>query len=410
MIAVLDMGSYLSEATAWPDWEDSGTVLIPHPAMREQVPALLGALSRTDLPPAHLLVATSGSTAPREGGVRLVALSLEAFLASAVAVNAHLAAAPGDIWAHALPVFHVGGLGILARARLSGSRVVAAVDQKWSAHRYHERVASSGATLSALVPSQIHDLASAGLRAPSSLRAVVVGGARLDPSLYGAACALGWPCLPSYGLTETCSQVATARPGSAGEAYPNALPILPHADLSLGPDGRIRVCASSLLTCYVSVDPASGTAHVDDPKRGGWFETEDLGRLHAGGIEILGRADDMVKVLGELVSLAAVEGAVGCWLDDAGHRRSLIADYAVVSLPHPRLGSELVLAVVPAPGPGAGGLRARDLAAGLKGRLGPLECPSRLIVVDVIPRTALGKVRRARLADHCRYCRGSAII
>ena len=159
---------------------------------------------------AHVWVATSGTSSDAPGRVRWVALSKQAFLASAGAVNAHLAATASDVWAHALPLFHVGGLGILARAHLSGARVVAAVRGRWEPSAFRDAAEGAGATLAALVPSQVHDLVQARLDSPSSLRAVVVGGARLEPSLYRAARERGWPCLPSYGLTETCSQVATA--------------------------------------------------------------------------------------------------------------------------------------------------------------------------------------------------------
>ncbi len=399
MISSLGLGFYFAAESRGPDWEGSGTFLVTHAGAIPPAADVLAALARASLPRRHLLVTTSGSTSTDSGSVRLVALSFDAFLASAAAVNAHLGATPADSWAHALPLVHVGGLGILARAHLAGSRVVAATDGRWEPRQFHARVTETGATLGALVPTQVHDLVAARLRAPSSLRAIVIGGARLEPSLYSSARELGWPCLPSYGMTETCSQVATAAGAAVGDAYPHVLPVLRHADLRVQTDGRILVRASSLLTCYVHVRLASGDVQYDDPKRDGWFETDDLGTVTAGGVEVIGRATDTVKVLGELVSLPAVESAIGRWLAEHGDWRARIADYAVVSVAHARRGSDLVLAVVPAQGGPTGDRLVHGLADALSVGLRALERPARIVAVDTIPRSALGKVQRARLSE-----------
>src|ERR1700685_3894693 len=68
----------------------------------------------------HFWLATSGSS----GHLKWVALSKAAVLASATSVNRHLESSSKDVWLHALPDFHVGGLGIWARAHLSGAKVV----------------------------------------------------------------------------------------------------------------------------------------------------------------------------------------------------------------------------------------------------------------------------------------------
>src|SRR5207244_12310235 len=106
------------------------------------------ALERAVAPlPGHVLVATSGTT----GDVKLVALSKEAILASAAAVNTRLGARRGDVWCCVLPTFHVGGLGIHARAHLTGSRVIG---MAWDPHAF----ARTEATLASLVSAQVHDL------------------------------------------------------------------------------------------------------------------------------------------------------------------------------------------------------------------------------------------------------------
>ena len=131
---------------------------------------------------------------------------------------------------HSLPDFHVGGLGIWARAYLSGAAVVdfkQAHPGKWQSQAFYQYIQQVKGTLSALVPAQIYDLAALECPAPSSLRAVIVGGGALLPGLYERAVALGWPLLPSYGLTECGSQVATAALESWQQKEPS-LQLLPH--------------------------------------------------------------------------------------------------------------------------------------------------------------------------------------
>ncbi len=381
------------------DWESRETLVFANPEWTHRQPGGLGDVTRR-LPAleAHVWVSTSGTSGDTPGRPRWIALSKEAFLASARAVNVHLRATASDVWAHALPVFHVGGLGMFARGWLSRSEVVPAVSDRWSAAEFHAVVAQSGATLTALVPSQVHDLVAAGLRSPPSLRAIVVGGARLEPALYAAARALGWPCLPSYGLTETCSQVATAAPSSLDSPrYPAELPVLSHAEIRADEDGRLSIRAASLLTCCAEFD--GDEVRVWDPKRDGWFETDDTGRVSDVGVEVLGRVSEFVKVLGENVSLQRVEDHVWRWAEREGLRGTGGFDLGVVGIPHSRLGVELVAAL--AVGPDTGAARRDALVSSLdafgREELLPFERIRHVAWVDAIPRTALGKVQRALL-------------
>ncbi len=85
--------------------------------------------------------------------------------------------------------------------------------------RFAEEMNEGAVTLTSLVPTQVHDLVQCALACPPSLRAVVVGGAELDPVLGERARELGWPVLQSYGMTEAASQVATASLASLDRPY-----------------------------------------------------------------------------------------------------------------------------------------------------------------------------------------------
>ncbi len=118
---------------------------------------------------------TSGS----EDVPKWVGIPRGAFLHSARTVNQHLEVTPDDRWLIAVPVYHVGGFSILARCHESGSAFFH-MDEKWSPERFVARCRQENITLASLVPTQVFDLARAGLEAPSSLRAIVVGGGSLS--------------------------------------------------------------------------------------------------------------------------------------------------------------------------------------------------------------------------------------
>lgn len=235
---------------------------------------------------AHIWIATSGTTQKK-----WVALSKEAFLVSADAVNAHLASNKRDVWLNALPLFHVGGLSIYARAYLSGAKVYQC--PKWDVVKYREILEK--ATLSALVPAQVYDLVQGKYTPPKSLRAVVVGGDAISYDLYNQAVMLGWPLLPSYGMSECCSQVATAFPGSFKPV------ILPHMECFTTLDGVLQVKSKSLFTGYLYMSENGFT--FKDPKVDGIFTTNDLAQIEDGVLIFKGRKSDHIKIGGESVSL-----------------------------------------------------------------------------------------------------------
>ena len=283
-----------------PSWEEEGSFLLLNPRMQDGLRRRIVEADFLDLPD-HVWLATSGTS----GRCKLVALARQALEASARAVNAHLGAAAQDVWINPLPLFHVGGLGILVRAHLTGSRDEV-FHGAWDPQRFVDAVRRCAATLSALVPTQVHDLVGAGLAAPECLRGVVVGGGVLTEDLAARAVGLGWPLLPSYGLTEAASQVATATFGREASRW---LPLLSHIEARAAEDGVLELHGPSLLTGWMIFEEG-GEARYEDPKNGGWYRTGDRAELRGGEVRVLGRVDDLVKIRGELVDVAALERAL----------------------------------------------------------------------------------------------------
>jgi O-succinylbenzoic acid--CoA ligase len=354
-------------------WDDPSTQSLFNPRLPAgDLQRLQRLVSRASPLAGHVWLATSGAT----GRLKPVALAKEALLASATAVNSHLEAGPEDVWLNPLPEFHVGGLGIHARAHLSGARVVTL--DTWEPDAYHRATVTAGATLSSLVPTQVFDLVRAGLRAADTLRAAIVGGGALARELYARARALGWPLLPSYGATECGSQAATAGLDSLASGDP-VLRSLSHLNLRAGADHRLEIRGASLFTGYAT------ERGLEDPKRDGWWRTDDLGTVAQGVVTILGRAGDVIKVLGETVSLAALDQTLQATRLELG----LAGDAALYAVPDERRGAALRLAYS-----GVDSHAAARLAEAFNQRVAPYERVTELVAVKRIPRTALGKIRR----------------
>lgn len=337
----------------------------------------------------HVWIATSGSTANSVSATKLVALSKSALLASGQSVNGHLLGSSQDIWTQVLPQFHVGGLGISVRAQLSGAKVVKALkDDRWDAEHFYQVLLSESCTLSALVPTQVYDLVSLDLKAPASLRAIVVGGGALDGVLYQKARQLGWPVLPSYGMTETASQIATASLESLqGDTYP-AMGLLKHAKVRQNDGGYLEVWAESLFTVYAQ-NTDSGAKAWNPKTSDGWFTTEDRGQFINGSLEIEGRGRDYIKIGGEATNVARLRSILeSCAF---GLNPQWPNQVTLMDMPSDRLGAEIHLVST---------LSDADTEKVLKHyseQVLPFEKARKIYYMNEIPRSDLGKILWAEL-------------
>ncbi len=309
-------------------------------------------------------VRTSGSA----GAPKWVVLSRRACVASARAVNGALGAR-GEPWVLALPPFHVAGLAVRLRAEELGAEL-RVPEGRWHPARF---VASAeGAGFASLVPAQVFDLVRDGLRAPGSLRAVLVGGGALRPELEAQAQGLGWPLRATYGMTETASTVAIGAGAPDG-----SLELLGLWAARTDGAGALSLRGEALCEGYLT---AAGLERAADGD--GWFATGDLARLQGRSLWLSGRSDAVVKVLGEKVDLQALQGRLEAMAGTA---------FAVVAVPDPRAGHRLLLA-----GPEAGG--ARVLAA-FNREVPGFERLAGRVVIDAVPRSELGKVCRGELTQ-----------
>ncbi len=308
---------------------------------------------------------TSGTT----GQPKPIALPRQALARHARSAHARLGSGPESVWLAVLPPLHVGGVALIQRW-LDGGHLV--LHPRFDAAAVAEAMDRHAVTHVSLVPTMLHRLLEAGGRPPASLACVLVGGDRLEPALASRALAAGWPIYATYGLTEACSQVATAtpdelraRPGTSG------LPL----------DGVQVTILSEVGQAYSGDE---GKIVVSGPTvAGGSCRTGDWGRLEDGYLYVAGRRLDRIITGGENVDPIEVEEVL--------LRHPDIADACVVGVDDIEWGSRVVAVLVPAGEAPA----ASDLDEWCRAHLAPPQRPRAYLFTQHLPRTDSGKLQRA---------------
>ncbi len=311
-----------------------------------------------------LVVHTSGTS----GVPRAVELTAGNLAASAAASAQVLGVDPGDRWLCVLPLFHVGGLSILTRSVIGAT--TALVSDRFEPYATRAALEEEGITLASLVPTQLRRLRDAGLREAPGLRAILLGGGPIPSDLLEWARAAQLAVSPTYGMTETCSQMATVPPAEALAGIRAARP-LPGVDLRIAPDGEILVRGPIVAPGAVADD--------------GWLHTGDLGELDVQGrVSLTGRAKDLIVTGGENVMPGEIEEAL------LAH--PAVADAGVAGISDPEWGERVVAFVVLSAPATADELIAhcRTLVAGFK-------VPKQIHPLTELPRNAAGKLLRTSL-------------
>lgn len=245
---------------------------------------------------------TSGSSGSPKG----VELSRRAFHAAALASAANLGWREDDRWLLCMPLAHVGGLSVVLRCLAARTTVVLS---PWtgSIATLLADVNRHRVTLLSLVPTMLARVLAEteGPPFPAAVRAVLIGGDAASAALLSDARARSVPVLTTYGMTETCSQVATLAPGEVATIASGVGRPLQGTEVRIV-DGEIHVRTPTLFTRYVPEERWPSPL-VD----GGWFPTGDLGHLDAEGrLHVTGRRSDMIITGGENVDPREVEGVL----------------------------------------------------------------------------------------------------
>jgi acyl-coenzyme A synthetase/AMP-(fatty) acid ligase len=260
-------------------------------------------------------------------------------------------------------------------------------------------IAATGATLFAAVPGLVRQMLKYGARDGASLgtlRHAMIAGETPSPGLFEEWVArTGRPLYEALGMSEVSTYVSTGpgvprRPGKLGKAQPGRrIAVLP-ADCGNEP---LPADAEGLLAVHRS-DPGLMLGYWNRPAeeaevyRGEWFAGGDLATIDGEGyVAHLGRANDIMKALGYRVSPLEVEAVLA--------RHPDVAEVACAEV-RVRGDVSVIGAFIVPRGPHAPSTESLDRLA--RDHLAPYKCPREYRLVDALPRTANGKVKRAALA------------
>jgi malonyl-CoA/methylmalonyl-CoA synthetase len=330
---------------------------------------------------------TSGTTGRSKGAM----LSQENLLSNARALTSIWQISAKDTLLHALPIFHTHGLFVATNtALLAGAQMI------FLPGFALETVLSQlpKASLMMGVPTFYTRLLAdprftAALTA--HMRLFISGSAPLLAETHTTFHArTGHHILERYGMTETNMNTSNPyegarKPGTVGLPLPGVeLRIMAEeGEAGQGEVGGIEVRGPNVFLGYWQMPEKT----AEDLRPDGWFITGDLGRIDAEGyVHIVGRAKDLVISGGYNVYPIEVE----LMLDEARG----VLESAVVGLPHPDFGEAVFAVLVAKPGVA---LDPQAVLASLQGRLARFKQPKAAVVVQALPRNAMGKVQKAAL-------------
>jgi malonyl-CoA/methylmalonyl-CoA synthetase len=346
-----------------------------------------------------LMIYTSGTTGRPKGAIT----SHSGLEAQVTALVEAWSWSPEDRILLILPLHHVHGIvNVLTCALWSGAccDLLPAFDpaETW------RRIEAPGLTLFMAVPTVYARLLTAWEAAPAAQRASWTDGCRRLRLMVSGSAALpvsmlerwrevsGHTLLERYGMTEigmalSNPLVGERRPGFVGTPLPRVeIRLIGEGgeDVPGGTPGEIFVRGPNVFREYWNKPEATEKAFRD-----GWFQTGDMAVFENGSYRILGRSSvDIIKTAGFKVSALEIEEVL--------RSHPQITDCAVVALPDPEYGERVAAALIFEPPSTESGETASFDALALrnwaKEQLAPYKAPSAFLVLEDLPRNAMGKV------------------
>ncbi|MCD8316965.1 MAG: AMP-binding protein [Eggerthellaceae bacterium] len=327
-----------------------------------------------------IIMFTSGTT----GKPKAVPLSWQQLSGSAIASNISLTPCGTSIWQAVLPLYHIGGLEIIVRSIFS--RTPFRLFRHFDAREVLEDFKAFPVTNISVVDKMLQDLLDVDEEGVlSGYHCILLGGGPVNPATLQRCIDANIRVYPSYGMTETCSQIANHCALSGYDGGLNLLRDYEGYIVDPGPDGfgQLAVKGPGVFDGYLNAP----TPFTMD----GCFLTGDRARIEDGKLYISERLTDMFISGGENVYPAEIISAA---LTIPG-----IGAAHCFGVSDEKWGRRPVLMVEPASELAAQSLNPLVIKNALKSKLSPFSMPEKVLVVDELPRTVIGKVDRIKAQE-----------
>jgi fatty-acyl-CoA synthase len=295
-----------------------------------------------------------------------------------------------DVILPVVPLFHVNAWGIPYSALMMGSKLVFPGPKMGDGEALYELLEAENVTLALGVPTvwlALLQYCEQQGKTLNALERTVIGGAAVPRSMieqfkkvHDVQAIQGW------GMTEM-SPLGTANTPKAGQedfTDEQRFDLATKAGRGIfGCELRaLQVRGPWICSDYFKLEGTAGS-HTDD----GWFDTGDVATIDPQGyMAITDRTKDVIKSGGEWISSIELENAA------MGH--PAVAEAAVIGVAHPKWTERPLLVVVAAEGQD---IDKQELLAFFKGKVADWWIPNDVAVVDELPHTATGKIKKIEL-------------
>ena len=341
----------------------------------------------------------TGGTTGQSKGVRLTHGNL---LAHGMQWALTWDARPDDVYLHAAPMFHSADLLGTAYTLLGAAH---AYVPRYTPELVLDAVERSAVTTLVLTPTMLiltlqdGDLAAHDL---SSLRQLTYGGSPMPVEWieHAAKEFSSTEIRQGYGLTESSCVLTALGKDEHAQALAGGDTTLLHSvgrpligvcirildddgrEVKVGETGEVAVCGPNMTPGYLNQPEENASAF-----RNGWFHTGDIGRVDENGyLYLVDRKKDMIVTGGENVFAWEVETVL--------YQHPNVHEAAVIGIPDERYGEALLAAIVPMPG---ATLSEKEVIAHCRRKIGGYKIPRRILFLDALPKSAIGKILKTEL-------------
>ncbi|AFY41251.1 2-succinylbenzoate--CoA ligase [Nostoc sp. PCC 7107] len=285
-----------------------------------------------------------------------------------------------------LPLYHVSGLMQFMRSFTTGSRLVILPFKSLE----YSQIPAIQATefFLSLVPTQLQRLLQNAELTQwlAQFHTVMLGGAPAWQELLEKARFHNIRLAPTYGMTETASQIATLKPDDFLQGKINSGRILPHAQVTISNQQNEILNPHKIGNIIIQTKSLALGYYPHNGKNQDCLQVDDLGFLDTQGyLHIIGRNSDKIITGGENVYPAEIEAAI--------RATQIIADVCVISVPDKHWGQALTAIYIPQD-VSTSTLEITNL---LKHKLSKFKIPKYWIPMEYLPRNSQGKVNRQAL-------------